>query len=195
MKHACSNADFSLLTDYELIELVCANDHGAYDVFFRRHFRLIYYVALQIVLDHAEAEDLTQDAFSTLWQKRHEFDSSRGSVISWLTTIVRNRALDRYRQRQRHRELNQQYIAQPNHPQKNETISPDHFLMKSEIFSELRDQLNALPEATNMILRLAYIQGLTQQQIADKIKMPLGTVKARMRRGLLQLSQSRKLSA
>jgi len=124
----------------------------------------------------------------TLWQKASDFDASRGHAFSWAATLVRNRAIDRLRSRVRRSELLAQ--AAPADLGYDETNTPadggDTTWIKEKA-STVRQALATLPDDQRDALQLAYFSGLTQQEIAEKLSQPLGTVKARIRRGLLKL--------
>jgi RNA polymerase sigma-70 factor (ECF subfamily) len=147
----------------------------------------LYSLALRITGDSAEAQDIVHDAFLQLWNKSGDFDPARGTVFSWSATLVRNRAIDRVRMRRRREDI---LAAQPT-----ETVAPQPLtagdsadnLWGREKAAAVRAALGALAPDQRAAIELAYFSGLTQQEISAKLNEPLGTVKARIRRGLLRL--------
>jgi RNA polymerase sigma-70 factor, ECF subfamily len=145
----------------------------------------VYRLALRMLGNASDAEDLTQEVFVDFWQKQ-QYDASRGSLITFLLTMTRSRALNRIRQRQSKSQLLQRW----------EKVMPmsyaDNALEKaalSEVAQEIQQALQALPEAQRQILEMAYYEGLSQSEITARLDIPLGTVKTRSRQGLLKLRQ------
>ena len=136
-----------------------------------------------------EAEDLTQDVFLTFWQK-DTYQSSRGTLKTFLTTLTRSRAIDRLRaQGTRYRFLQRwQRISDQ------ATIPLIETLAMSEQSDQVRSALAFLSESERQILEIAYYEGLSQSEIAARLNLPLGTVKTRSRQGLIKLRQRLQLS-
>ncbi len=174
--------------DARLLASAAQGDQAALGELYDRWGRPLHALACNILRDTTEAEDVLHDAFVTLWQKAPDFDATRGHAFSWAATLVRNRAIDRLRSRQRRSELLDQ--ANPADLGYDETNTPadggDTTWLKEKA-SAVRRALTALPADQRDALQLAYFGGLTQQEIAQKLTQPLGTVKARIRRGLLKL--------
>lgn len=147
----------------------------------------LYSLALRITGDTTEAQDIVQDTFLQLWHKASSFDPARGSVFSWTATFVRNRAIDRIRTRRRRQEL---LAAQAGvNPAAVPPDSADSLWLREKA-AAVRTALAALAPDQKAALELAYFEGLTQQEIAERLNEPLGTIKARIRRGLLKLRDS-----
>jgi RNA polymerase sigma-70 factor, ECF subfamily len=143
----------------------------------------VYRLALRMLGNAADAEDLTQEVFVDFWQKQ-QYDASRGSLITFLLTMTRSRSLNRIRQRQSKTQLLQRW----------EKVMPmsyaDNSLEKAvlaEVSEKIRVALDQLPSAQRQILEMAYYDGLSQSEITDRLDIPLGTVKTRSRQGLLKL--------
>ncbi len=149
----------------------------------------LYSLAVRITNDSAEAQDVVQDVFLQLWNKAADYEPSRGSYFSWAATLTRNRALDRVRMRQRRNEI-VQASAPDILPADNQDLDSSDSLWLREKASVVRSALGALPAEQKGAIELAFFGGLTQQQIAAKLGEPLGTVKARIRRGLLRLREA-----
>ena len=171
--------------DADLIRRVACRDHAAFAVLYDRHSSLIYSVALKILADPAEARDVLQDVFLSLHEKAERFDATLGRPAGWLLTMARNRSIDRLRSLKRQRV----YADRIREEQENGGPALDNSAPAtySDEVGILRDAVAGLPGEQRQALELAYFGGLTQQEISDQLAQPLGTVKARIRRGLLKL--------
>lgn len=149
--------------------------------------RPLYSLALRITGDSAEAQDVVQDVFLQLWNKAGEFQPSRGSYFSWAATLTRNRALDRLRTRKRRGEILRDSAADIEPARSNDDLDSADTLWIREKAVAVRAALAGLPTEQRQAIELAFFSGLTQQQISERLGDPLGTVKARIRRGLLRL--------
>ncbi len=147
----------------------------------------LYSLAIRMLGDATEAQDLTQDIFIQLWRTAASYDAGRGSVFSWAVTLTRNRAIDRIRMRQRRAEILSTAAPelQPAAPS-GDTDSAGTLWLR-EKSAAVRAALAELAPDQQQAIELAFFGGLTQQEIADRLKEPLGTIKARIRRGLLRL--------
>ncbi len=174
--------------DGALIRRMAQGDKLACAELYDRFSRPLYSVALRILNDPSEAEDIVQDVFLALWEKAGSFDTSRGSAFGWAITLTRNRAIDRLRTRRRRSTLINESFAD-DLPGGQSSPEPDTSadLIFKEKSVAVRAALSTLPPDQFRALELAFFSGLTQQEIAGRLSAPLGTVKARIRRGLLKL--------
>ena len=174
--------------DSELLRRMANSDREAFAQLYDRFSRPLYATALRILGNAAEAEDIVQDVFLALWEKADAFEPGRGSAFAWAVTLTRNRAIDRFRLRQRRSELLSKSTAEDAgiRPYGSGRHSADELVLK-ERAGAVRAAVDTLPAEQQAALELAFFSGLTQQEIADKLSEPLGTVKARIRRGLLRL--------
>ena len=174
--------------DGELIRRMARGDKLACAELYDRFSRPLYSVALRILNDQSEAEDVMQDVFLALWEKAVSFDLSRGSAFGWAITLTRNRAIDRLRTRRRRSTLlNESFVEDlPGGHSASDPDSSDDLIFKEKTVA-VRAALSTLPREQVRALELAFFSGLTQQEIAARLSEPLGTVKARIRRGLLKL--------
>jgi RNA polymerase sigma-70 factor (ECF subfamily) len=151
-----------------------------YDRFSRGLFSLVY----KILRDEREAEDVLQEGFTQIWKKASTFDGTRSSAFTWAVMIMRNKAIDHIRARQRQTRLiesaTQEFSAGIDGAEDGEVFN-------NEQRGIVRAALAKIPEEQRQAIDLAFFSGLTQQQISEKLGEPLGTVKARIRRGLLKL--------
>jgi len=173
-------------TDEELIARL-AEDPSALGPLYDRHGRLVYGLALAILRNSDEAQDLTQEVFLSLCGSEL-YDPGRGTVGAFLTTLVRSRGIDRLRRRTRRtRLLRAQWEAAP--PAVPPPLPQDRVAL-AECAGRVRAALGDLPETERRALEMAYYQGLTQAEIADDLGVPLGTVKSWCRRGLISLKRT-----
>ncbi len=177
----------SVQTDAQLYLALKAGQTAALGILYDRHAGLVYGIALKVLGNSPEAEDLTQDVFLNL-AKVHSYESNRGSLRTYLAILTRSRAIDRVRSRNTARE----FLGRWRHNKEPE-IFTDSLLegvSRREQSQEVRAALAQLSDEQQQILRMAYYDGLSQSEIAKQLEIPLGTVKARARRGLLKLRQA-----
>jgi RNA polymerase sigma-70 factor, ECF subfamily len=173
--------------DRAVLEAIAGGDHGAIAVLYERYKTMAYGLALRITGDASLADDVVQEAFVGAWRNAGRYATERGSVKTWLLAIVHHRAIDTVRRRRPTSEL-------PEHEE-----APPPSLTLPDVWSEVAGRLdrveilNALATLSNVqreALELGYFSGLTQQEIAVRTNTPLGTVKSRMRLGLLQMRRA-----
>ena len=171
------------LADEELMPLIGEKDSEAFGVFYDRHGGVAYSLAYRIVGERAAAEDVTQEAFISIWRSGARFDRARGSVRSWTLSIVRNRAIDALRSRAGKAPklaFDDDAILEQ---RPSDDLTEDEAL-RHETAKELRGAVGALPSEQSKVIELAYFGGFSQSEIARMLNVPLGTVKGRMRLGL-----------
>ncbi len=173
--------------DRETVRLMAAGDHAALGALFDRYSRQVFSLILRIVVDQAEAEDVAQEVFSQVWRQADRYEPSRGPVAAWLLTIARSRAIDRVRSRRAKPDALQLPDEGRNLAMADPAVGPDAALITHEQVSRLRDALSKLPLLQRLAIELAYYEGFTQVEIAERLEQPLGTVKTRIRLGLLKL--------
>jgi RNA polymerase sigma-70 factor (ECF subfamily) len=176
--------------DARLVRRIAQGDKAALAELYDRFSRPLYAAAVRIVSDTSEAQDIVHDVFVTLWEKAATFEATRGTAFAWALTLTRNRAIDRVRMRRRRTELlNASAPSDLGYDENNSTSADDTATLGDEARA-VRAAVATLPLDQKCALELAFFSGLTQQQIAEKLSEPLGTVKARIRRGLLKLRDS-----
>ena len=170
-------------TDIELYSALQKGNSQALELLYNRYGSLVYTLALTMLKDSQEAEDLTQEIFLLLWN-RQAYNPQRSSLSSYLTTVTRSRAIDRLRSRSaKYRLLSRCGQIMPSKFHNN----PFEEASMAERREQVQQSLNQLPENHRKVLELAYYQGLSQTEIASQLGKPLGTVKTWARKGLLQL--------
>jgi RNA polymerase sigma-70 factor (ECF subfamily) len=162
--------------------LVERREPAAFEIVFDRHGGAAYSLAYRIVGDRARAEDITQEAFLSLWRSGARYDRARGSVRTWLLGIVRNRAIDLLRRDvlEAPRLAFEEEMAE-RRISRDET---DEEALRRDAARQVRGALKELPADQLRVVELAYFGGMTHSEIAEMLGMPLGTVKGRMRLGL-----------
>ncbi len=174
--------------DAQLMQRVARGDKLAFAELYDRFSAPLYATAVRVVRDPAEAQDIIHDAFITVWEKSSTFETSRGTAFSWVVTLVRNRAIDRVRMRRRRAELLSESVPSDLGYHENAPADGADFVaVAGDDARQVRAAVATLPVEQQRALELAFFTGLTQEQIAAKLNEPLGTVKARIRRGLLKL--------
>ena len=168
------------LADEDLIPLVERKDAAAFELVYDRHGGAAYSLAYRIVGDRGSAEDVTQEAFLSLWRSGARYDRARGSVRTWLLGVVRNRAIDALR-RQATRAPTVELELERLPDQGPYTELTDAEALRQEAAREVRGALRMLPADQLKVIELAYFGGLSHSEIAEALGMPLGTVKGRMR--------------
>jgi RNA polymerase sigma-70 factor (ECF subfamily) len=171
------------LADEELMPLIGEKDAAAFEVFYDRHGGAAYSLAYRIVGERAAAEDVTQEAFVSIWRSGARYDRARGSVRSWMLGIVRNRAIDLLRSRSS-RAPKLGFDDDAVLEQRPADELTDTEALRRETARELRGALGELPGEQSKVIELAYFGGFSQSEIATMVGVPLGTVKGRMRLGL-----------
>ena len=163
--------------------IVDRKDADAFEVLYDRHGGAAYSLAYRIVGSRTAAEDVTQEAFLSIWRSNARFDRARGSVRSWVLSVVRNRAIDALRR-------GSGQASQLDHDDDGvlEAQAADERTeteaIRRETSRELRGALETLPDDQAQVIQLAYFGGFSHSEIAEMLSMPLGTVKGRMRLGL-----------
>jgi RNA polymerase sigma-70 factor (ECF subfamily) len=158
---------------------------SALGILYERYGEVVYRFALRILGNAQEAEDLTQEVFLTLWRNQ-SYDPKRGSMLAFLNTLTRSKSIDRYRQRQAQwrslEKLGKSDFLEP----RNDLM--DKLALKETSF-QVREAMATLPTHQRIVLEMAYFDGLSQSEIAEDLKIPLGTVKSHKRNALLKLRQ------
>ena len=171
-----------VLSDAMLVSAIRSGDEQAMAQLYDRYSPLIYSVALRVLGDTGAAEDILQEVFLQLWRSPDMFDASRGSMPGWLAVIARNRAIDSLRKRRPETDITEVVVS----------VEPD-LAGKAEwsrAADKIRGALGGMPAPQRSALEMAFFEGLTHTEIAEKTGEPLGTVKTRIRAGLMTLRKA-----
>jgi len=168
--------------DAALVARVRSGDHAAMTTLYDRYSGLVYAVALRVLGETAAAEDILQEVFLQLWRNPGAFDAARGKLAPWLAVIARHRAIDQLRGRREHTDIEDITLSVDAHLE--EAADRDRAAAK------VRGALGGMPAEQRKALEMAFFQGLTHTEIAQQTGDPLGTVKTRIRNGLIQLRKA-----
>jgi RNA polymerase sigma-70 factor, ECF subfamily len=171
----------------DLIRQMAAGDRQAFAVFYDRHAPVVFPLILRIVRERADASDVLQEVFWEAWRDAGGYDASRGSPEAWMVMRARTRAIDRIRATRRRSEtfvapLDEAMAAAP-------ADQAGDAAERAADRGTIVNALDRLPDSQREVIELAYYHGLTQTEIADRLKQPLGTVKTRIRLGLERLRE------
>ncbi len=175
---------YLLLADEDLISLAEQADAQAFATLYDRHNRAAYSLAYRMMGERQAAEDLVQDAFLKAWRAAGSYRAERGSVQTWLLSIVHNRGIDQLRSLASRRRTQEKLEASAPRSQPSEAFAQSWRNSQRE---QVREALKTLPSEQLTILELAYFSGYTHVEIAELLDLPLGTVKGRMRLGLKKM--------
>ncbi|MGC2447588.1 MAG: sigma-70 family RNA polymerase sigma factor [Candidatus Sulfotelmatobacter sp.] len=168
--------------DLTAVTAVKSGDQRAMAELYDRYSPVVYAVALRVLGDTMAAEDVLQEVFLQLWRNPGAFDAARGSLGPWLAVISRNRAIDALRKRKPETDIEDVVIS----------VAPDlaSEADRSRAAEKVRGVLGAMPQLQRSALEMAYFQGLSHSEIANKTGEPLGTIKTRIRAGLMTLRKA-----
>jgi RNA polymerase sigma-70 factor (ECF subfamily) len=180
------------IPDTELVARAAEGDERAVGELYDRYGQVLYAVAFRIVGERADAEEVVLDAFAQAWRDATRFETARGSVAGWLTTIARSRALDLVRARSRRARITATAAAE--RPESSPAMGgwradPSSGLDHAERRAQVRLALEALSPPQRRAIELAYFEGLSQSEIATLLQEPLGTIKTRVRLGMQKLRE------
>ena len=176
-------------SDEALLNAIAGGSAGAMESLYQRYSRILYSLAYRMVADHQVAEDLLQDAFLAIWRRATTYSPQTGAARSWLISILHHRTIDYLRRVRRRSSIQEAPLEEL---ELNESIAhPDAWdtAWQSVKSSHVREALMKIPTEQRLVIELAYFQGWTHTEIAEGTQIPLGTIKARMRLGLLHLRQ------
>jgi len=192
-------------TDIELMERVSSNDSKALEVLYNRYSSLLYTLIKKIVREEKIADDILSEIFVIIWRKADLFDFSSGNVYTWLVTLARNKAVDTLKRsrlpekqpasrltgEQQDIEIyNDVYENKHILPQLSNSIDPLDIRTAFSIKEDVETALNKLTDAQQYVIYLAYYEGLTQKEIAEKLNIPLPTVKSKIKIALGNLREN-----
>jgi RNA polymerase sigma-70 factor (ECF subfamily) len=168
-----------MTSDLALVTAIRSGDQGAMAALYDRYSSIVYSVALRVLQDTGAAEDVLQEIFMQLWRNPGAFDANRGNMAAWLAVISRHRAIDALRRRRPENNIEDLVVS----------IEPDLAGDADRVrtMDKVRGALETMPSTQRSALEMAYFEGLTHVEIADKTGEPLGTIKTRIRAGLLSL--------
>ena len=181
--------DTSHYDDAALLRLVAQSNHEALAALYDRYSRLVYSLALQVIGDSAAAEEITQDVFTSVWQKAASYRVEQSKVSTWLSSITRHRAIDVLRWRSVRAEGHSEPWAEIEDGELPHPSSTHEQAELSILQQQVRRAVASLPEEQQKALALAYFKGYSHSEIAKALNEPLGTVKTRIRTAMQKIRQ------
>ncbi len=175
--------------DIDLIRRIGTGDRSSFEEFYRRYAALIYSTAFRVLNQQSDAEDVMQDVMFMIWEKSPMFDASRGKPLTWAITMTRNKAIDRLRSIQRRMRLHDEVENEAGKSTPVTEQFPADAIDATEQSRIVRAAVMKLNSEQRQVIEMSYFGGMTQQEIAMRIRSPIGTVKARIRRGMLRLKK------
>jgi RNA polymerase sigma-70 factor (ECF subfamily) len=174
------------LDDVELIQRVSLGDRACFEEFYNRHAALIYSTAYKVLNNADDADDVVQDVMFMVWEKSPMYEVARGKPLNWAITMTRNKSIDRLRSVQRRMRLKED-AGREMQPLLAVGAKPENTLDLGEKRQIVRSAVMKLNSEQREVIEMAYFGGLTQLEISQRLQTPLGTVKARIRRGMQRL--------
>ncbi len=172
-----------------LLERIGRQDGEALAELYDRFAPILFGLAYRMLSQEAEAEDVLQDVFLKVWEKAVVYDARLGTPVAWLITLTRNRATDRLRSVTRRSRILELLRLDDEAIHRTEAASPSRSAITQETALAMQEALKHLPHEQRQAIELAFLGGLSQSEIAAELNEPLGTIKARIRRGMLNLRQ------
>jgi RNA polymerase sigma-70 factor, ECF subfamily len=177
------SADF-LNSPASLIRQAAHRDREAFSQLYDQFSSLVYTFAMRMLRVPHDAEDLLQEVFVQIWHQADRYSEDRGSPEAWIMNITRSRAIDKLRSKRR---MEKSFVLTDDPARAESPANVESSAVESETKLTVNSALASLPEVQRRVLELAYFDGLSQTEIADRLKEPLGTVKTRMRSGMQRL--------
>ena len=166
---------------------IAQGDQRAFETLYDRFSGILFATAYRVLNNQAAAEDVVQDTFIQIWQKAPQYDPAKGKPLTWAVTLTRNRSIDRLRSTQRRSRMQDDLQAESETFEQFDGRSSLDAISSAETSQRVRDAVNKLPADMREAIELAFFGSLKQSEIAERLNTPLGTIKARIRRGMTKL--------
>jgi RNA polymerase sigma-70 factor (ECF subfamily) len=175
--------------DLTLLQRIASRDDAAMAELYDRHHRVAYAIIRRIVQSPSDAEEVLQETFVRVWSRAETYDARLGSPAAWVVRIARNRAIDRLRSRQARSDVNAPVPVTGVAPERELPApdTPESVLRSTHAAMAVRGAVAALPAAQRTLIEAAFFEGYTHQELSARFGVPLGTVKTRIRAGLVSL--------
>ncbi len=176
------------VADAAAIRGIANGDRNCFHQLHDRYDGLLFTTIEKVLNDRQDSEEVLQEVFAALWRKAHLFNDDRGRPVTWLASMARNRAIDRLRSKQRRARLRDEFTDEQDvNPTGAAPITGEEAAARRDTCASVRTAVRELTDVQRQAIEMAYFEGLTQLEIADRLGEPLGTVKARIRRGIGKL--------
>lgn len=178
--------------DRDIMARIKARDSAALSELYDHYNRLLFGLILSILKKREEAEDILQEVFTTIWEKAEQFDLDRGTVYTWIVSLTRNKSIDRLRSKV-YKEQKKQSTSLDNedvfYPLYSDEQDPLEQTILTDRAKRVHNALDQISDKQRKVLQVAYFNGMSQSEIAEEFDIPLGTVKTRMRDGMIKLRE------
>ncbi len=171
----------------QVLQNLGSGEQEHFETLYRRYRGLVFSTAQNILNNIEDAEDVTQDVFVSALQKGALFDPKRGSAKTWLASVARNRAIDRFRSKKRRAKLSNSYEEELDTQNQDERNEIEEGISLKETAQAVRSAVLQLTREQREVIEMTYFKGMSQREVAEQIGAPLGTIKARARRGIIRL--------
>ncbi len=178
--------------DRELMRRIASKDPEALGLLYDHYNKLLFGLLRSILKKTEEAEDILQEVFTSIWEKAHQFDTERGTPYTWIVSLTRNKGIDRLRSKVYKEQKKQDAVIDDDEaffPLFSEENNPLENTILSDRAKRVYEALEKLSEKQRTVIQVAYFDGLSQSEISEEMNIPLGTVKTRMRDGMIKLRE------
>jgi len=172
-----------------LLGRVAQGDRRGFEELYDRFSGVLFSTAYRVLNNQDAAEDVLQDVFIQIWEKAPLYDPSRGKPMTWAITLTRNKAIDRLRSTQRRGRLQEELVQESQTSEQFDARSSFDAASTSDTNKLVHEAIQKLSKDQREAIELAFFSSLTQTEISERLKLPLGTVKARIRRGMMRLKE------
>jgi len=184
-----SNADLQLEAEVALLQKVARGDRRSFEELYQRFSGVLFSTAYRVLNNQEAAEDVLQDVFVQIWEKAPLYDPARGKPMTWAVTLTRNKSIDRLRSTQRRSRLQDDFQQESDSFEKFDDRNSFELVSAGETNDLVREVMKKLSTDQREAIELAFFSSMTQIEIAERLGEPLGTIKARIRRGLMRLRE------
>jgi RNA polymerase sigma-70 factor (ECF subfamily) len=178
---------FDLEAEIELLKRISAGDRRSFEQLYDRFSGVLFSTAYRVLNNQEAAEDVLQDVFVQIWEKAPLYDPARGKPLTWAITLTRNKSIDRLRSAQRRNRLGDELENEAQSLEQFDDKSSVEVVEAMEKGKLVRAAIAKLSKDQREAIELAFFSGLTQTEISEQLNEPLGTIKARIRRGMMKL--------
>ncbi len=179
--------DSPVVTDADLLQRTGRGERECLNELYRRYAGVLMSTAFRVLNNRKDAEDVLQEVFVQIWEKASIYDVRRGKPLTWAMTLTRNKAIDRLRRVQRRNRLREDLEEQSTTADRTVEVDSSDEAASHEAQAIVRTAVMQLSENQRRAIEMAFFAGLTQNEIAQRLHQPLGTIKARIRRGMIKL--------
>jgi len=184
-----SNADLQLEAEVALLQKVARGDRRSFEELYQRFSGVLFSTAYRVLNNQEAAEDVLQDVFVQIWEKAPLYDPARGKPMTWAVTLTRNKSIDRLRSTQRRSRLQDDFQRESDSFEKFDDRNSFELVSAGETNDLVREVMKKLSTDQREAIELAFFSSMTQIEIAERLGEPLGTIKARIRRGMMRLRE------